>query len=31
MYLFRQPESSKRDIGKREVSDEIDPTVAGKF
>ena len=31
MYLFRQPESSKRDIRKREVSDDIDPTVAGKF
>ena len=32
MYLFcRQPESSKRDIGKREVSDDRDPTVAGTF
>ena len=31
MYLFRQPESIKRDIKKREVSDDRDPIVAGKF
>ena len=31
MYLFRQPESSKTDIRRRKVSDDIDPTVAGKF
>ena len=31
MYLFRQPESSKPDIRRRKVSDDIDPTVAGKF
>ena len=31
MYLFRQPTSGTGDIRKREVSDDIDSTVAGKF